>query len=369
MLRDRLVGGINDSRLRQLLLQEKGLDFAKAMQLALNWEATVQNEKALQETDGSDSVRKMDLRPPRRDPKEKTPCYRCGKIGHAATSCRFRTAKCHSCGRVGHLKAVCRGKSRRDVIKRISDETPVKESSEYVLYALDAMAGSTPPFTVNILVDNVPLVMELDTGASLTIMPESTFHCHWPDRQLQPTPRKLRTYTGETVEIVGTTYVHVRHGANFADLPLMVVSQEGPCLLGRNWLNSIHLDWNEIHCLHDGVLEEVLHRHSKVFQDDLGTLKDKQVTIHIDPNVSPKFCRARPVPYSMRPLVEAALDKLVAQGVIEPVQLSDWAAPIVPVLKTDKKTVRICGDFSITINKAAAWTVTPYPELRICLPS
>ena len=113
MLRDRLVGGINDSRLRQLLLQEKGLDFAKAMQLALNWEATVQNEKALQETDGnsiSDSVHKMDLRTSQRDPKEKTPCYRCWKIGHAATSCRFRMAKCHSCGRVGHLKAVCRGK-------------------------------------------------------------------------------------------------------------------------------------------------------------------------------------------------------------------------------------------------------------------
>ena len=223
MLRDRLVGGINDSRLRRLLLQEKGLDFAKAMQLALNWEATVQNEKALQKTNGnsiSDSIRKMDLRTPWRDPKEKTPCYRCGKISHAATctSCRFRTAKCHSCGRVGHLKAVCRGKSRRDVIKRISDETPVKESSEYTLYALDAMAGSTPPFTVIILVDNVPLIMELDTGASLTIMPESTFRCHWPDLQLQPTPRKLRTYTGETVEIVGTTDVHVRHGANFADL-------------------------------------------------------------------------------------------------------------------------------------------------------
>ena len=135
----------------------------------------------------------------------------------------------------------------QDVVRtKISDEI-----SEYTLYTLDAIAGSTPLFTVNILVDNVPLVMELDTGASLTIMSESTFRCHWPDQQLQSTPRKLRTYTGETVEIVGTTYVHVRHGANSADLPLMVVSQEGLCLLGRNWLNNIHLDWNAIHHLPD----------------------------------------------------------------------------------------------------------------------
>ena len=44
-------------------------------------------------------------------------------------------------------------------------------------------------------------------------------------------------------------------------------------------MNSIHLDWNEIHCMHNGKLQEVLH--SKVSQNDLGTFKDKQVTIHI----------------------------------------------------------------------------------------
>ena len=53
ILRDRLVGGVNNSSLCRLLLQEKELDFAKAMQLALHWEATVQNEKVLQETDGN----------------------------------------------------------------------------------------------------------------------------------------------------------------------------------------------------------------------------------------------------------------------------------------------------------------------------
>lgn len=47
------------------ILQEKGLDFVKATQLALHWEASIQNEKVLRETDGntatSDSVRKMDF--------------------------------------------------------------------------------------------------------------------------------------------------------------------------------------------------------------------------------------------------------------------------------------------------------------------
>ena len=45
----------------------------------------------------------------------------------------------------------------------------------------------------------------------------------------------------------------------------------------------------------------------------------------------------------MRGKVNAELDRLVAEGIIEAVPISDWAAPIVPVLKQDKSSVRICG--------------------------
>ena len=48
----------------------------------------------------------------------------------------------------------------------------------------------------------------------------------------------------------------------------------------------------------------------------------------------------------MREKVEAELDRLVAEGTLEPVEYSDWAAPIVPVVKSDRKSVRICGDFN-----------------------
>ena len=78
------------------------------------------------------------------------------------------------------------------------------------------------------------------------------------------------------MEIVGNTYIHVHHEANSADLPLMVSVRKDFAFSGGT---GIHLDWNEIHCMHNGKLQEVLH--SKVSQNDLGTFKDKQVTIHI----------------------------------------------------------------------------------------
>ena len=44
------------------------------------------------------------------------------------------------------------------------------------------------------------------------------------------------------------------------------------------------------------------------------------------------------------------VDRLVAEGTLEPDEYSDWAAPIVAVLKPDKKSVCICGDFCTKVN-------------------
>ena len=69
-------------------------------------------------------------------------------------------------------------------------------------------------------------------------------------------------------------------------------------------------------------------------------------------DASPKYCKARPVPYALRENVEKELERLQEEGTIEPVQFADWAAPIVPIVKDDK-SIRICGDYKVTANQAA----------------
>ena len=66
----------------------------------------------------------------------------------------------------------------------------------------------------------------------------------------------------------------------------------------------------------------------------------------------------------MRALVEEELDNLVKEGVISPVQYADWAAPIVPILKRDRKSVRICGDFKLTVNQASKLDRYPIPKIE-----
>ena len=147
--------------------------------------------------------------------------------------------------------------------------------------------------------------------------------------------------------------VKVQYQGQQLCLPLTVVKGGGPSLMGRDWLQSLVVDWRIIHAIaatHDPPLQKLLRRYSCVFQEGLGTLKGFKATIHVSPDAQPRFCRPRPIPYAFREGVNTELTRLVNEGILEPVDVADWAAPIVPVLKKDKKSIRICGDFRLTIN-------------------
>ena len=70
-------------------------------------------------------------------------------------------------------------------------------------------------------------------------------------------------------------------------------------------------------------LEAVLKAHQQVFTDELGTVN---ATIHVDPDATPRFFKARSLPFSLKKKVEQELERLQQQGVIAPVQLSDSSA-------------------------------------------
>ncbi len=109
----------------------------------------------------------------------------------------------------------------------------------------------------------------------------------------------------------------------------------------------MRLDWEEIHHLQTSVgLEEILQkrvlRGPRVAQEDEG--------IDVDPDARPCFFKARSVHFIFREGIEAELVRLQEQGTIEPIQFSKWAAPIVPVVKSDGN-IRICGDYKTTVNQ------------------
>ena len=64
-------------------------------------------------------------------------------------------------------------------------------------------------------------------------------------------------------------------------------------------------------------------------------MKAVTAKLHLKDNVKPVFQMARPVPYSLRPAVEKELKTMEDEGIIEPVEVSNWATRIVCVPKTD----------------------------------
>ena len=141
-----------------------------------------------------------------------------------------------------------------------------------------------------------------------------------------------------------------------------LVEGSGPNLLGRDWLQKLNLNWKQICQLREEVhteLRGILDKHAAVFRDELGKLEGMEAKIVVDPQATPRFYTPQPVPFSLREKVEKELDRLEKEEIIKPVQFSDWA---VPVVKEDG-SVRLCGDYRVTVNQASKLDMYPLPKI------
>ena len=115
---------------------------------------------------------------------------------------------------------------------------------KYGMFSLESPEHLVQPYALELQLDDKSVLMEVDIGASLSIMFQSTFKNLWPRRELQPSNVKMKTYTEETLAVLGSTNVEVMgYGDKKATLPLLIVGIEGHSLLERNWLKTHTLDW------------------------------------------------------------------------------------------------------------------------------
>ncbi len=87
---------------------------------------------------------------------------------HKPSDCKFRALTCRNCQKKGHIAKVFRSKTKS--IKTVEDEAEVDYED-----LLNAPTGRIPPLEVQVLIDSCDVQMEIDTGASRSIMCESLF--------------------------------------------------------------------------------------------------------------------------------------------------------------------------------------------------
>ena len=73
----------------------------------------------------------------------------------------------------------------------------------------------------------------------------------------------------------------------------------------------------------------MLKEYEDIFKKELGTLKNYRAHIHVKDDIQPKFYKVRSVPYALKQQIEKEFEKQVEEGILEPVELSDCAPPIV----------------------------------------
>ncbi|CAC5398698.1 unnamed protein product [Mytilus coruscus] len=376
-LRDRLVCGLYSKTIQRKLLSESELDLKKAFEIAVGIEAA---EKETNEFRNEVSTtHKVTMR--------SSECYRCGKSGHNADSCFYKNSRCHKCKEIGHISRKCRKSfpknenqdkvkkqykkntkfkakpSKVHQIEENSESEPEENSGWEVFTVKTCRTSDNKELKLDVKIEDVDYVMELDTGAAVSIIGEENYKKYFSNIKLQKSNVKLNTYTGDPITVIGEITVNVVYDKQTEILPLIVV-KEGPSLFGRNWLSKLTVDWKHIRSvITPSSVKDKVNKlmQMDVFKDELGTVKGMQASLKLKEEAVPKFFKPRPIPYALRDKVADEIKRLEKQGILEKIKFSEWGAPIVPVMKPDG-SVRICGDYKVTINSCLEIPQYPLPK-------
>jgi hypothetical protein len=381
-LRDRLVCGLRCQHTQKKLLTVTQLTLNKALEICVAMETASKDAAELQSKNGFASVNKIQAKPvhhKRQGKKTQKPdtnmtkCYRCGKDGHSPQDCYFKDTDCRKCGKTGHIERVCRGKKASNPGHKPKKSYFLTDDDDEYIASMEINELRDNPkeiLWIEPTVNGKHLKMELDTGSARSVISREDFVKHFKGLKWEKSDITLKTYSGEVINPLGRVQVSVRLKEIEETLPLYIVQNGGPPLLGRQWMNALfgkqwleNLSVNHVesHSPQEEI-QTILGKYKSVFGEDLGTLKEIKAKFSLKPDTKPKFCKARPVPHSLKPAVDIELDRLQNLGILKPVDHSEWATPIVVVPKKDK-TVRICGDFKVTLNQCI--NVDQYPLPRI----
>ena len=170
--------------------------------------------------------------------------YRCGRT-HEPVSCKFKDANCYNCNKKGYTAKKCCSARKKPTGSQEPGKNyakrPPKErlktnlvqghapdnNDVYAMYHLTS--GQVKSFQINIELCEKTQAMEIDTGASKTILNEDTYN-HFSQElgPLEETTALLSTYTGEEIPVPGEVLVPVKYGNQEHKLSAVVVRGNGP---------------------------------------------------------------------------------------------------------------------------------------------
>lgn len=381
MLRDVFVSGLRDRNILDRLFQEDDIDLDKTIKIALSMEKAVQGAN---EIIGKSPEIKV-FKAGKKEAKSRKPnnvlkrnkngyCSRCLGNDHNKNNCRFISSECRFCKKIGHIEKACYAAKKTRPVKQKKVETTndCDSKNEIPIYGFDSRSDilkeeepKKPPIMIQVKIENKTVSMELDTGGTVSVMSLNKFR-QISNKKILPTKIVFKTYRGDKVVPLGYVTVKVEYNSQKLNLNLYIVKENLDTIFGREWLYKINLDWNSIKTLKTSSeinLKKMFEDYKEIFDGKLGEINNYEVKLKLKPNVQPIFCRSRPVPFALKNRVESEIDRLEKEGIIEKIETSDWATPVVPIVKPDG-SIRLCADYSVTLNPNLEVPQHPLPKLE-----
>ena len=188
LIRDRIVVSLRSAALSEKLQRDTYLTLDKAVRMAREDE-TIRKQQALLRNDFKEDKPKQgkdksDLyylrkklfkhrgKPPSATPlgqQQQNPkkCTRCGRSPpHSREQCPAREETCHKCNKKGHFKSMCCTKG----VKAID----AKDSKTFM--GVIKQSRTSNPWSITLLVNGTPVDFKIDTGADVTVIPDSIHH-------------------------------------------------------------------------------------------------------------------------------------------------------------------------------------------------
>lgn len=215
-----------------------------------------------------------------------------------------------------------------------------------------------------------PFYFEVDTGSRDNFISLKTWK-QLNQPKMTPVTCQYRCASGNPLPVLGTITVSASTSVN--DPPTeqqFVVTRQPLNLLGLTSIKELKISVDDlvnskqINRVFDSIKPDVdlqsrcknlCNEFPEVFQKELGLLKEFELEIKFKPDASPVFHKPRPVPISIQEDLNETLRAGIKKGIWEPTQFNAYGTPVVPIKKKtapgqDKPSIRVCGDYSVTIN-------------------
>lgn len=376
VIRDMFVIGLHDRDTQRKLLSKENLTLITAFQTA---QASERAKSQVEVIAAEVHKTTFKVRSQSSDHKSSTstgkksirPCFGCGSLDHWKADCP--QVKGRSKGKQKYKKASLginkvdegeHGESDSDGECQTSATNVVRLGKVEAIKAVKRV----PEYMVDVCIGGKVVSMELDTGASVSLISHDMCRSLWPQTKLKRTDIVLTTITGQPINVAGKCSVDVVYqGQLYPNLCLFVVESAGAPLLGRDWLSKIQLDWAGVKSLYSQgsvkqQVSELKAKYPALFDGTLGKVRGVEAKLELQEGATPRFFKPRPVPFAVQQPIADELESELQQGILKRIEYSDWASPIV-ALKKPSGAWRICGDYKVTLNKHLKIPEHPMPRV------